>query len=78
VHTSTFRGVPFTMALTFCRLGTQILFVRMCEWLSLMPVEIPLPQTEHFLDMSQAPPLRLTNTFYQKTNWSAIGKIDKL
>jgi len=37
------------MALTLCRLGAQVLLVRMWEWLILIPTATPLPQISHFL-----------------------------
>ena len=45
VHTDNRRGLPPTMARTRWTLGYQRLFVRLCEWLMLMPTDGCLPQT---------------------------------
>jgi hypothetical protein len=45
VQTDSRRGLPSTMARTLCTLGYQRLFVRLCEWLMLMPTDGRLPQT---------------------------------
>ena len=48
VQTYTDFDVPLTTALTLRILGFQVLFERLCEWLTLIPKETPLPQISHF------------------------------
>ena len=48
VQAVTLQGVPFTIALTFWTLGLKLLFVRLCEWETLIPKVTPLPQISHF------------------------------
>jgi hypothetical protein len=47
VHTERRRGEPFTMARTRWMFGFQRRFVRMCEWLMLIPKDGFLPQSSH-------------------------------
>lgn len=47
-HTWMWHGVPFTMALTRCTLGFQVLLEALWEWETLLPKVTPLPQTAHF------------------------------
>jgi len=42
------QGEPFTIALTRCTLGFQVLLEERWEWETLLPNVTPLPQTEHF------------------------------
>jgi len=70
VHTRILRGLPSMMALTRCRLGIQVLLVRMCEWLIFIPTLTPLPQTAHTLAIDNHL-LCITTTFYQKTKGAA-------
>ena len=51
VHTCNFCGVPFTIALTVLIFGSQVLRLRLFEWLTLFPEIIPFPQTSQFLAM---------------------------
>jgi hypothetical protein len=39
--------VPFTTADTRLTFGFHVLFVRLCEWLTRIPKETPLPQNSH-------------------------------
>lgn len=57
VQTLMVRTVPLLTALTFCRLGYQVVRVLLLAWLTLLPVLGPLPQISHFLDMSLPPVL---------------------
>jgi hypothetical protein len=47
VHTERRRGEPLTMARTLWMFGFQRRFVRMCEWLMLIPKDGFLPQSSH-------------------------------
>ena len=51
-------GVPLTMALTFLRLGFQVLLLLLWEWLTLIPKTMLLPQTSHFA-IYRTPPINL-------------------
>lgn len=57
VQTLMVRTVPLLTALTFCKLGYQVVRVLLLAWLTLLPVLGPLPQISHFLDMSLPPVL---------------------
>ena len=45
VQTCTLRGVPLTMARTRWMFGFHRRFVRLCEWLMLIPNDGRLPHT---------------------------------
>ena len=56
VQAFTVSGVPFSLRVrTFWMFGFQVRFVRICEWLTLYPVCIPLPQTSQLLAIRLAP-----------------------
>jgi len=51
-------GVPLTKALTFLKLGFQVLFDLLWEWLTLIPNTMLFPQTSHFA-IYRTPPVCL-------------------
>ena len=60
--------VPFTLALTFFRLGSQRRFVRLWAWLTLLPTMGPLPQISHFRDMIDLIYIKTHSFYFEPVN----------
>jgi hypothetical protein len=75
VHTFNFTGFPLISVLTVCKLGAQVFLERLCEWLTFIPVRLPLLQISHLLAISSTSLRFITPLFYQKQVGKAREKI---
>lgn len=56
VHTYSCETLPSVSVVTLWTLALKVRFVFLCEWLTLLPDTLPLPQTEHTLLIVMEPP----------------------